>query len=76
MPIKFKKSDVIRQKGGGYVTTHHYMSAMTTEMLLNYINGEERCKPKQRVKAIRELDKRKVPYVWTKSVPETDNPLM
>ena len=41
------------------------MKQQTTEMLLKYINGEERCKGKQRRKCIVELDRRKVSYVWS-----------
>lgn len=65
MPIKFKKSDIVRQKDGSFKTTHYYMKQQTTEMLLKYINGEERCKSKQRRKCIVELDRRKVSYVWS-----------
>lgn len=67
MPIKFRKSDVIRKKEGGYVTTHHYMSQITKERLFQLINGEENCKPKQRVKCIRELDKRGIRYTWDRT---------
>lgn len=73
MPTKFKKSDIVRQKDGSFVTTHYYMSKIDTEMLLQYINGEERCKPKQRRKCIVELDRRKVSYAWTpvQTIPES-----
>ena len=65
MPMKFKKSFVERQKDGSFKTTHYYMKQQTTEMLLKYINGEERCKGKQRRKCIVELHRRKVSYVWS-----------
>jgi len=64
MPVKFKKSDIIRLKTGAVSITHHYMSQMPVNKLFDYINGEENCKPKQRVKCIRELEKRKIPFVW------------
>lgn len=65
MPMKFKKSDIVRQKDGSSKTTHYYIKQETTEMLLKYINGEERCKPKQRRKCIVELDRRNIAYVWS-----------
>ncbi len=64
MPIKFKPSQKIVQRGTKVVTTqHYYIKSMSKESLFEAIN-DNKVKPKVRRKCIVELERRGVKIVW------------
>jgi len=67
MPVKFGKSirKFIKGKGKTFEFTHDYIKQKTIDELFETIN-KTGVNKKLRVKCIRELDRRKVNYVWSK----------
>lgn len=67
MPVKFGKSirKFIKGKGKTFEYTHDYIRQKTKDELFETIN-KTGVNKKLRVKCIRELDRRKVNYVWSK----------
>ena len=65
MPIKFKPSQTVRERGTGrIVTTNYWIKGISKEELFEEINKEKPNK-KRRAKAIRELERRGVNISWT-----------
>lgn len=67
MPVKFGKSirKFIKGRGMTFEYTHDYIKQKTIDELFETIN-KTGVNKKLRVKCIRELDRRKVNYVWSK----------
>jgi len=67
MPVKFGKSirKFIKGRGKIFEFTHDYIKQKTIDELFETIN-KTGVNKKLRVKCIRELDRRKVNYVWSK----------
>ena len=65
MPIKFKPSQVVRDRNSGRLkTTHYYLKSTPKEELIDYINSSNG-KPKIKMKCRNELTRRGVEIVWT-----------
>lgn len=57
MGIKFKKSESVRQKDGTLRYKHHYMKAVPTATLTQYLEANN-AKPKVKQKVLNELVRR------------------
>lgn len=64
MPIKFKPSQVVREKNSSKLKqTHYYLKSTPKEELIEYINSSNG-KPKIKMKCRNELTRRGVQIVW------------
>lgn len=65
MPIKFRKSESYKAKGGGTTTNHYYIKQLSNSKLFEMLNSLS-TRPKIKVKVCNELARRKVPWCWKK----------
>tara|TARA_B100001063_G_scaffold7201_1_gene5475 strand:+ start:15935 stop:16162 length:228 start_codon:yes stop_codon:yes gene_type:complete len=64
MPVKFKPTQITRERGTGKLTTtHFYMKTMPKQELFDYINNDN-SKPKIKQKCKNELIRRGIKIVY------------